>query len=230
MMLGIWGGKAMKTPILWVVMLGVVCFCAVSATADLLVDSFNYPSNAALQAVWNFGGDAPLPAMATISGVPLSWGNAGATPDWANVSRIVYGYYPSPAIGPVDVYVSSLMAVESSGSLNVDVTLQDYSGDLSLLPIRVDCLDSTGSVAYTSTVTPTTNPMTVAFANVSVGSYTIRASAAKCLSATTPISVTNNTPATASLFLPNGDLDGNGTVTSADLNIGLESIDQRGGQ
>ena len=299
----------MKTLILWAAMLPFICLCAASANADLLLDSFNYPSNAALQAAWNCSGDATLPTIATNNGVPcmdtymdwtgtsgykgvtwykqgswdlsgctgltlsmaatnpsqiyypfvtlytdnntsyysiadynpltnelqagfcpLSWGNAGGTPNWANVSMIVFGYYLNPAAGPGDVYVSNLTAVMQSGSLNVDVTLQDYSGDLSLLPIRVDCIDSIGSVAYTATVTPAANPTTVAFANVNAGSYTIRASAAKCLSATTTISISNNTATTASLSLPNGDLDGNGTITSADLNIGLENIDQRGGQ
>ena len=60
----------MKTLKSCLVMLGVIGLCAVSANADLLIESFNYSSDTALQAAWNPAGDVPLPTMATISGTP----------------------------------------------------------------------------------------------------------------------------------------------------------------
>jgi len=297
----------MKLLVLWIVFPVFICLCTVSANADMLLDSFNYSSNAALQAVWGpySAATTSLPTTATIGGVPcmdlhLNWTGPGlgtfqwcknvcldlsqctaltwsmqatnpsqvfysfvtlymdngasylaydwaaptsqwqtvtlsksawgltGTSDLANVTQIVFGFYLNANAVAGDVYISNLKAVMPSGSLNVDVTLQDYGGNLSLLPIKVDCIDSAGRVAYTSTVTPTTNPTTVAFANLYVGSYTVRASAAKFLSAITTANISNNVATGASLSLPNGDLDGNGTITSNDLNIGLASADQRG--
>ncbi len=65
----------MKTLILWVVMLTVIGLCAISANADLLIDSFNYPSNAALQAAynpWDTFGTTIEPTIATNNGTPCA--------------------------------------------------------------------------------------------------------------------------------------------------------------
>ncbi len=62
----------MKTLMLTVVMLAVISLCAASANADLLLDSFNYPTNATLQAVWTMNSDfaTSTMTMATVGVVP----------------------------------------------------------------------------------------------------------------------------------------------------------------
>jgi len=58
----------MKSIRWFAVMLVGICLCAVGASADMLIDSFNYPSTADLQAVW--GNQGIQPTLATVGGVP----------------------------------------------------------------------------------------------------------------------------------------------------------------
>ena len=137
------------------------------------------------------------------------------------------------------------LAVREAGSvftgLNVDLTLQNYSAnDWSLSPVKVDVIDSTGTVVATQTVTqyfdandPLSSaylfayfPEGVYFPNgggntnpLVAGNYLVRAYACKWLSTSTTATVVDGQLTDVSLTLPNGDIDGNGTIGITDYSI-----------
>ena len=110
-----------------------------------------------------------------------------------------------------------------SCTLNVIVTLENYSGDLSLLPIRVDLLQN-GSVVYTATVTPTSNPATIAFTDIPAGNYSVRTKAAKYLSGVSSVALSASTYSSQNVSLVNGDVDGDNEVTTTDFSSMLKNL------
>lgn len=110
--------------------------------------------------------------------------------------------------------------------IDVNVTLSDYSGDLSILPIKVELLES-GIVVGTQLVTPTALTQQVEFDAKNPGTYTVRASAAGFLRQAADVTAGIN-GASVNLTLPSGDIDGDNEVTSTDVSIAIKNLGQTG--
>ena len=103
--------------------------------------------------------------------------------------------------------------------LGVNVTLQDFAGDFSLVPVRVDVRNAQDSATvYTQTVIPTGSNVTVNFIDPASGSYVVRALACQWLSASAPVTVVQNQESAVSISLPNGDVNGDGSIGTSDYN------------
>ena len=115
-------------------------------------------------------------------------------------------------------------------ALSVNVNLQDFSGDFSLVPVKVDVRDSTDTqTLYTQTVTPTGNNLTVLFTtNPGAGNYLVRAFACQWLPVSVPVTVAAGQSAEVSLSLPNGDVNGDGTIDKSDYDCWLPNFDRVG--
>ena len=137
--------------------------------------------------------------------------------------------YTQPPMGPNDLNANMTATIETitGASLTASVTLENYYGDLSLLPIRVTLVrDGDGSI--TKTITPSAYTTAVAFTDVPAGNYTIRAEAAKFLSRVVNVPVAEGSNGTVEISLPNGDIDGSCEVDWDDYNYVVNSFGMLG--
>lgn len=123
-------------------------------------------------------------------------------------------------------YMTAVIDAAVNVPLNVNVTLEDYHGDFDLLPIKAVLKQGSTTVA-TQIVTPAGPTTSIQFQNLSTGSYTVQVRAAKFLSKTASATV-GSTGGSVDISLPNGDLDGDGTVTSTDVSNVIKNIDKTG--
>lgn len=112
--------------------------------------------------------------------------------------------------------------VAKGPKLDVNVTLQDYKGDLSLVAIKVDVLRD-GFLTASKTVTPTAATSTVSF-GLQPGSYVVRTSATQWLAKEQSVNVSEDT--SISVPLSNGDIDGNNQIGAMDFLILKNSFDK----
>ncbi len=122
-------------------------------------------------------------------------------------------YYSQPSVLD-DIAVVSV----PGGSVDVSVTLDAYSGDLSLMVLRVQLLQG-GVLAAQKTVTATGTTTVVSFPDVFPGDYTVRAFASKCVSKAGAVTVRSGILSPVALSLPNGDLNGDDSVGTIDFSI-----------
>ncbi len=105
-----------------------------------------------------------------------------------------------------------------SPKLRVRLLLEDYSGDPSLIRVRVDVFEN-GSLVQSKTVAPgTTQPVIDIL--LDSGTYTVRASAGKWVSRETTVVIPpGNSYTTVDMSLPNADVDGDNHVGTVDFSI-----------
>lgn len=153
-----------------------------------------------------------------------------STSPFGGIQRGVYydgGYYWETVVQersarggayPVDIEPF----VVTGPKLDVNVELQDYQGDLSLVAIKVEVLKG-GFLAGSKTITPTGSTSTVSF-TLQPGDYVVRTSATQWLAKEQPVSLTEDTSVYVSLS--NGDIYGNNQIDAMDYLILKDSFDK----
>ena len=122
----------------------------------------------------------------------------------------------------VNTYGEPELTIDSSAyiinpALVVNVILQDYPGDLSLVPVRVDVrANGDTETYYTQTVTPTASPFAVTFLAPAAGNFLVRAMACEWLSTSVPVTIVANQSNEVNISLPNGDVNGDGSIGTSD--------------
>jgi len=106
----------------------------------------------------------------------------------------------------------------ASPILKVDVTLDGYTGSLELASAKVDVLQG-NTVVTTMTVAPTATTFQAQFNTLAPGTYTVRAKALKWLDKSTSVTLTGSNTTTATLFLLNGDVNGDNAIGLLDLGL-----------
>ncbi len=116
---------------------------------------------------------------------------------------------------------------EDAGTLDVTVALEDYSGDPSLLAVRVELLKNGVLVTQESIMPSTTSPV-ISFAKLAAGQYTVRASASKCIPRSSTVTVQSPGNQSLTLTPQNGDVNGDGVISVSDSNILRSNFDEVG--
>lgn len=115
-------------------------------------------------------------------------------------------------------------ATPTNGWINLKVVFQDFTGDKTLVPVKIEVYKGGVSTGDARTVFLSNDSYVLT--NLVPGSdYTVAVSAAKWLRTVVPVSVTAGQGATCVVTLKNGDLDGDNQVTSTDMSILLRNID-----
>jgi len=143
----------------------------------------------------------------------MEYGSIGSS-----VPNFVRNFASNAPLGlgmPLYMCVTPEIAWGVTGNLDVTVTLSDFSGDLSLTPVRVDLVQG-GVVAQSTTITLNQRNNT-AFTNIPPGDYVVRAKANVWLSRSASVRITGGDTVAIGLVLPNGDTDGSGTIEQADF-------------
>lgn len=113
----------------------------------------------------------------------------------------------------------------ASGSVTGTISLEDFGGDLSLSPIRID-LSQGGTATLSEKVVLTQNPGSYLVSNIPPGTYDVVFSGAQWLRKVVPgIVVPDIGPAAPiGVTLTNGDIDGDSEITTTDLSIPLTNL------
>jgi hypothetical protein len=149
-------------------------------------------------------------------------GPGGASPG-AYIKDLVIGYGYNAAQCLVTMPVSSPVT-----SITVTPTLENFSGDLSLSPVKVTVTGPGGTVTETLDLSKISNTSWT-FTGLAPGEYTVRAKANVFLARSQTATLAAGQPWFVNLVLPNGDLDGNGTIDTSDfesINTGFGDKDQ----
>ena len=126
--------------------------------------------------------------------------------------------------------VGVVLGVPPVGDIDVTVTLEDHTANLSpLLHMLIEVLDGVGASVASVDMTPNDTVVNHVFQSMPVDTYTVKVSAPKWLTkAATGVVVTAGGSTPVVLSLPNGDVDGDNTVDNADINVGVTNLDEAG--
>jgi outer membrane protein assembly factor BamB len=98
-----------------------------------------------------------------------------------------------------------------------NVNLGNYSGDFSLMRVRVNLMQSNGTVVASQTV-QAASTISVTFSGFQYGNYTVQAFAPEWLSQSQPVTF-NSPTTTVNMTLLNGDVNGDNFVEDQDYSI-----------
>jgi hypothetical protein len=182
-------------------------------------DSLNQPKGAT-DFDWLPGsGDVVITSRNTATNDVREYGPIGTLPPnfvkiFANLPALALGQPNFMCLTPVDVQFAF-----ASGTLKVNVDLDDYSGDLSLVRARLDLMDQSGTyVIWSQTIDPDQSAQAT-FDAVPTGSFEVCASATGWLSRRATVTITANATTEITVPLPNGDVDGTGEEDLNDFSI-----------
>jgi hypothetical protein len=119
------------------------------------------------------------------------------------------------------------ISVRDGGTLGDNITLEDYSGDLSISPVKIQLTPTgtDGGANAALTVILSANPGTYSIP-VAAGTYSVTYSACKCKTLVKPwVVIGGGANVVENATLLNGDADGDNSITSTDASIVLKNKD-----
>ena len=124
---------------------------------------------------------------------------------------------------------ATIAVTVSGGTVSGSIELQDFSGDLSLTPIRVTLTPQAGGLMETQDVLLTTNPGPYSFPSAATGTYEVSFATDQWLRKVVPsVTVVADQVTTCNVSLISGDVDGDNEVTTTDTSVVLKNRGQSG--
>ena len=109
------------------------------------------------------------------------------------------------------------------GNIDLTANLLDYTGDLSLMRMAIQVVNSGGATVQAFEVAPAATTVNQMVLGLPADTYSVSVQAPKWLSKTVSgIAVTPGNTTPVSMDLLNADLDGDGEVTTTDVSVGIK--------